>query len=144
MKPSKTFFISAGSNVEPQKNVPACLEILKKKFRVKAVSSIYETEPVSMTSDSKFWNLALAIESDLNPAELKKELRAIETSLGRVRDPKNKFAPRTIDLDLLPQPDYQKLSFVIVPLAEIAPREVDLESGKTFAELAQEPPLNKK
>ena len=130
-------FLSIGSNIHPEKNIPACLKILKKKFLVKKISSIYETDPVGPVGKDKFWNLAVKIETELDPKTLAQELRGIEESLGRKRDPANKFAPRTIDLDVLPTPGFREQAFVMVPLAEIAPDERDDESGKTFGAIAK-------
>ena len=154
----QTIFLSLGSNIEPQKNIPACLEILKKEFRVKKISSIYETDPVGPRGDlrqksrripacppagrgpkfqwrKKFWNAAAAIETDLDAKRLTEKLRRIEERLGRRRDPADKFAPRTIDIDILlydqrqmstpkltiPHPRMLERDFVMMPLKEIAP-----------------------
>lgn len=131
------FFLSLGSNIEPQKHIPACLEILKSKFSVKKISSIYETRPVGPAKGNNFWNAVVQIETPLSATPLLKEVRTIEASLGRIRNPKDKYAPRTIDIDILPQADYQRQAFIIIPLAEIAPGEIDPESGKTFSSLAE-------
>ncbi len=131
------YFLSIGSNIQPALHVPRCLKFLSEKFRVVKTSSVYETEPVGPVGKNKFWNLAVEIESELSHAELLHALRAIEESLGRKRDPKNKYAPRTIDLDILPQPDYQSAAFIMIPLAEIAPDVRDAETGDTFEQLAE-------
>lgn len=130
-------FLSLGSNVEPGRHMPACIESLRKHFKVVSVSKIYETDPVGAAGNSKFWNGAVEIESDLSPSGLTGELRKIEASLGRKRNPADKFAPRTIDIDVLPQAGYQDQAFIMVPLAEIAPAVKDAETGKTFRELAE-------
>ncbi|MBI3307449.1 MAG: 2-amino-4-hydroxy-6-hydroxymethyldihydropteridine diphosphokinase [Candidatus Omnitrophica bacterium] len=131
------YFLSLGSNIDPQKNIPASVAFLRKKFRVLAVSSVYETEPVGTASSGKFWNLAVQFDSDLEEDVLAVILRQMEEMLGRRRSISDKFAPRTIDMDLLPQPDYQHQAFIMVPLAEIAPQEKDPETGKTFEQLAE-------
>ena len=131
----KDVFLGIGSNVDHAKNVPAYLKLLKQTFRVKKISSIYETEPVGPAGRENFWNLAVLIETDLQPVDLTREVRKIEKKLGRRRN-ENKFAPRTIDIDLLPQPGYQQQAFMMIPLAEIAPAGADPETGKTFGELA--------
>lgn len=129
-------FLSIGSNIEPEKNIPACLKLLKDHLTVLKVSPAYETDPVGPAGPEKFWNLAVEIESSLDRQGLTEKLRGIETALGRRRDPHNKFTPRTIDLDILPQPDYQNQAFIIVPLAEIAPEARDPQTGETFRDLA--------
>ncbi len=130
-------FLSLGSNIEPDRNIPACLETLKKKFPVKKISAVYETEPVVPAGGGKFWNAVVEIESGLAEDKLVMELRAIEALLGRRRDPANKFAPRSIDIDVLPQAGYQDQGFIMVPLSEIAPEGKDMETGKTFLQLAE-------
>ena len=134
----KTFFLSIGSNIEPEKNIPACLSLLKEKFGLKNISSIYESEPVGPCEGQKFWNLAVEIQTGLTRLELQAALRKIEKILGRRRNSANKFAPRTIDIDLLPQENYQKLAFIIVPLAEIAPQVKDEATGKLWKALSRE------
>ena len=131
------YFLSIGSNLEPAKHIPACIAALKNEFTVKKISSVYETQPVGPTGPDLFWNLAAEIETPLEIEDTVKKLRKLEAELGRKRNPGNKFLPRTIDLDLLPQKDYQKQAFIMIPLAEISPRTLDPESGKSFQELAE-------
>jgi 2-amino-4-hydroxy-6-hydroxymethyldihydropteridine diphosphokinase len=134
------YFLSLGSNIQPEKNIPEALHLLRKELGVQKFSSVYETDPVGPAGNQKFWNLAAEIEFPANKQELIKRLREIESSLGRKRE-ENKFAPRPIDIDVLPQPDYTQQAFIMIPLAEIAPEEKDAATGKTFLELAQ--PLKK-
>lgn len=130
--------MSIGSNIDPANYVPQCLQLLKKEFPSVSFSSIYETSPVGKMTGGKFWNLAARIESSLCMQDLREKLRAIEKHLGRVRIAGNKFAPRTIDIDILPQENYQQMAFIMIPLAEIVPFEKDPQTKKSFAELARE------
>jgi 2-amino-4-hydroxy-6-hydroxymethyldihydropteridine diphosphokinase len=72
------------------------------------------------------------VETTLQPVELLTVLHGVETAFGRLRSAPN--APRSLDLDLLdhsgtvmtdgvtlPHPRIGQRSFVLVPLAEIAP-----------------------
>lgn len=129
-------FLSLGSNIEPAKNIPACLKLLKENFTVLKISPVYETDPVGPAGPQPFWNLAIEIESNLDRKNLTEKLRKVEARLGRTRDPQNKFIPRTLDIDILPQPDYQNQAFIMVPLADIAPETRDPETGETFKSLA--------
>lgn len=135
------FYLSIGSNIHPHENIPRCLDVLKKELRVSKVSTIYETNPVDPSGNQKFWNLAVSVEFPGQVNELAQKIRAIEESLGRKRDPQNKFAARVIDIDILPQQDYQRQAFIMIPLAEIAPGEKDPETNKSFFDLAA--PLQK-
>ena len=134
----KQFFLSLGSNIEPEKNIPSCIESLKKNLSVKKISSIYETDPVGPAGPLKFWNAVVEIESEETRGTLIATVRRIEEGLGRRRNPSDKFAPRPIDIDILPQADYQRHAFIIIPLAEIAPDAHDEETGKIFRDLASE------
>lgn len=137
MDEGKSVFISIGSNIEPEKNVPACLRILREEFCIKKISPVYETAPFGPSASGKnFWNAAAEITFGENREKLVSQLRMIETRLGRRRDPANKFAPRTIDLDVLPQPGYEITPFIIIPLAEIAPHGRYPKTGETFEALA--------
>jgi len=73
------------------------------------------------------------------------ELLAIERVHGRRRG-LERFAPRTLDLDLLlfgdrveegrlPRPEILQYAFVLRPLADIAPEDRHPVIGKTFREL---------
>ena len=128
------FYLSIGSNVHPESNIPACIRLLRETFDVKKISSVYETDPIGPAGDKKFWNLAAEIESVLSRENLIAEIRRLEEKLGRKREA-NKFAPRSIDIDLLPQPGYQEQGFIMIPLAEIAPETKDPETGKSFVGL---------
>ena len=99
---------------------------------------------MNASGNKPFWNLAAAVETELDSRELRNRLRLLEDSLGRVRDGQNKFSPRTIDIDILPQLQFQNQPFIMIPLAEIAPSEVDRESGLTFKKLAEKFEVEKK
>ncbi|MDP3920281.1 MAG: 2-amino-4-hydroxy-6-hydroxymethyldihydropteridine diphosphokinase [Candidatus Omnitrophota bacterium] len=131
-----SFFVSVGSNIDPEKNVPACIELLKQGFRVANMSSIYETNPVGPAGDFKFWNFVVELDFGLSKVELEKKLKTIEDALGRKRDPQNKFSPRTIDLDIIGSDGWQDAPFIVIPFAEIAPDHIDKISGKKLRDLA--------
>lgn len=132
----KAVYLSIGSNVDPAKHIPAAMELLKLTFPTARFSSVYETEPVGPAGKEKFWNLAAVIHSGDTKEILVQKLREIETAQGRVRSG-NKYAPRTLDIDILPQEDYQNQAFIMIPLAEIAPQEKDPLTGKSFKDLAE-------
>lgn len=136
MTGQSVFFISIGSNVEPEHYIPKALEELRRYFADLTASPVYETPPEGPSGDKPFWNLAVRVRSNHNREEAGKILHQIEDKLGRNRSIADKYAPRTIDLDLLPRPGYQKQSFVMIPLADIAPNATDEETGETFQSLA--------
>ena len=130
----KTVYLSLGSNVgDREQNLRSAVERLREVGEVKAVSSVYETEPVEYTAQPWFLNAAVAIETELMPKQLLARLLGIEQAMGRKRTtPKG---PRVIDLDILffgksivetqgltiPHPALHERRFVLEPLAEIAP-----------------------
>ncbi len=96
-------------------------------------SAIYETAPVdSVAGAEAFLNAVVEVEFIGEPLVFLRELRTIETSLGRPPQ-RARNAPRTMDLDLLyvgnltladpelvlPHPRLHERWFVLAPLAEI-------------------------
>ncbi len=140
-------YISIGSNIDKDKNIPASLRALEQFFGNLTVSSIYESEPVGFTGDV-FYNLVVGFDSDLEVKAVAKQLRQIELDNGRTRDCK-KFSARTLDLDLIlygdliindgrlqiPRDEIERYAFVLEPLAEIAPTLKHPISHISYAEL---------
>jgi 2-amino-4-hydroxy-6-hydroxymethyldihydropteridine diphosphokinase len=100
-----------------------------------AASSIYETEPVGCERGAReFLNAVIEISHAGTAADLLRDLRAIEASLGRLGT-HTRNEPRTVDLDLLyhgdeiidsgelqlPHPRITERRFVLQPLAEVRP-----------------------
>lgn len=119
-------------------------------IEVTRVSSVYITEPVGMREQPDFYNIAVAVETSLEPLALLEACRAIEEELGG-REGRVPLGPRTIDIDILlfeqlaiahrdlrlPHPRLAERAFVLVPLAEIAP-EWRLPDGRTIARALSE------
>ena len=152
MNPS-TVYISLGSNIEPEKNLRQAVGLLRGQTTLLAISSIYRTAPQGFTQQDDFFNCAVQIETTLDPVTLKHQvLDWIESQLDRKRDPQNKNAPRTIDLDIslwdhavfeygdkpwrIPDPDILRFAHVVIPLAELAPKYVHPVEKITLAEIA--------
>jgi 2-amino-4-hydroxy-6-hydroxymethyldihydropteridine diphosphokinase len=100
---------------------------------VVAVSSIYETEPVG--SSGRYLNAVVQLETDLTPRALLEVCRRLETAAHRERDANDRYAARTLDVDVLlvgdltvdepdlevPHPRMWERPFVLIPLADLAP-----------------------
>jgi 2-amino-4-hydroxy-6-hydroxymethyldihydropteridine diphosphokinase len=112
-------------------------------------SSIYETEPVDCESNaSKFFNAVLEFDYAGDPQSLLRNLKAIESSLGRSEDHARNIS-RSIDIDLLyaadmkidderlhlPHPRMNSRRFVLTPLAEIRPDLILPNQTKTVGQL---------
>lgn len=126
MRESHPAFLSLGSNIDPGTNLPKAIEALAEYGRIVGKSGIWESEPVGGPGPN-YWNLCLLFESPAGRRELKEEIIGpIESKLGRVRS-SDKYAPRTIDIDIIlfngesVTDDVWDLAFVVVPLAEIHP-----------------------
>lgn len=143
-------YLLLGSNVEPERNLPAAVVLLREHGLV-AVSSAYETAPVGTDDPAPFLNAAAVIETELSPEAVKREVcGGIERALGRVRDPRDKFAPRTIDIDIglwggevrevggspVPDPDILRYLHAARPLAEVAASVVYPGDRRTIGEIA--------
>lgn len=135
-------YVGVGSNIDPERNVRAAVHELQRAVRIVDVSTFYRTAPIGHSGDPWFVNGVLAIDTDVAPVDLKRDvLRHVEDELGRCRgaDPN---APRTIDLDLLlvegeelMEPDVRERAFVAWPLAEIAP-QLELD-GRPIGAIAE-------
>ena len=131
-----TAYIGLGSNLEePIQQVRTALEELDeiKLTNVVQHSSLYRSDPVGPAGQPDYINAVAEIKTRLEPMPLLRALQSIEQDHDRVRI--QRWGPRTLDLDLLIYAD-QKIdepdlivphimiaerSFVLYPLAEIAP-----------------------
>ena len=127
-------FIAVGSNIDPEANIPKALSLLAEHVPIVAVSNFYQSEPFG-TDGASYYNGVIEIDTNLPPRELKFNiLRNIESALGRIRGT-DKYAPRTIDLDIcvyndlvvdesdliVPDRDIIQRPFIAVPLYELVP-----------------------
>src|SRR5499426_279515 len=105
-----------------------------KDVRLIARSSDYRTPPWGFKYQPHFVNLAIAVETTLDPRELLVRAQEVELRLGRDRTNEKRNGPRTADIDIiayddvtmnepnltLPHPRLFERAFVLIPLAEIA------------------------
>ncbi|MUV38049.1 2-amino-4-hydroxy-6-hydroxymethyldihydropteridine diphosphokinase [Lentibacillus sp. JNUCC-1] len=129
-------YIALGTNIEPRETyLKEALQLLQhhSAITVAEQSSIYETAPVGYTDQAYFLNMAVKIETSLEPVQLLEACQAIENELGRKRT--IRFGPRTIDVDIIlyhdltvhtdrltiPHPRMHERAFVLVPLTELSP-----------------------
>ncbi|MGA7992002.1 MAG: 2-amino-4-hydroxy-6-hydroxymethyldihydropteridine diphosphokinase [Thermoanaerobaculia bacterium] len=116
-------------------------------------SPFYESSPVPvLPPQPDFLNAVIAGRTRLSAPALLTLLRKSETAAGRRRIRAAKNGPRPLDLDLLlygssriatrtltvPHPRMATRLFVLVPLADVAPRRVVPGTGKTVARLLAE------
>jgi 2-amino-4-hydroxy-6-hydroxymethyldihydropteridine diphosphokinase len=141
-----TIYISVGSNIEREQNVRAGLQAMFLAFGELRLSSVYESESVGF-SGSNFYNLVVQAHTSQTVPQVCARLKSIEEENHRIRGDK-KFAPRTLDLDLLlyddvvdnelvelPRAEILFNAFVLQPLAEIAATELHPLVGRTYQAL---------
>lgn len=143
-------FIGVGSNINPEENVRQALRLLGREVPIVAISTFYRTQAEGRAGQPPFYNGVVEVVTEMPPAQLKHSvLRPIEEKLGRTRG-EDKYAPRTIDLDVLlyddlvaaekglriPDPQIAQRAFLAIPLCELAPELVLPDSGLPIAEIA--------
>jgi 2-amino-4-hydroxy-6-hydroxymethyldihydropteridine diphosphokinase len=114
-----------------------------------AISSWYQTAPIGPPQPD-YLNGCATLQTSLEPLDLLSFLHSIEAEFGRVRQ--EVWGARTLDLDLLlyddliidlptlqiPHPRMLERAFVLVPLSEIAPDEIEPRSGQSIAILCNQ------
>jgi len=107
---------------------------IKGMGHLKSISSVYQTSPVDMDAGTEnFLNLALSVESTLDPVDMLRRINVFESQMGRTESISG-YVSRIIDIDILmvngdiisqpsltiPHPKMTERAFVLVPLSEIA------------------------
>ncbi|MBC8076565.1 MAG: 2-amino-4-hydroxy-6-hydroxymethyldihydropteridine diphosphokinase [Chloroflexales bacterium] len=150
MSEPATVYIAFGGNVgDREGNLRAALALLQQHVQIEAVSSLYETEPAYVLDQPRFLNGVLRGSTALVPLDLLHALKQIEAAVGRLPGPRN--GPRPVDLDILhygdlaldtpeltiPHPRMAERPFVLVPLAEIAPELVRMDTTRAQGEVVR-------
>jgi 2-amino-4-hydroxy-6-hydroxymethyldihydropteridine diphosphokinase len=142
-------YIGIGSNLgDREENCERAIKLLEAgNIIVKKRSSMIESEPWGMEDQPKFINMAVEIETDLEPEQLLSLLKRIEFEIGR--RPAERWGAREIDLDILlyddliiktpeleiPHLHIAERGFVLKPLAEIAPDKIHPVLKKSIKDL---------
>ncbi|MGE3537552.1 MAG: 2-amino-4-hydroxy-6-hydroxymethyldihydropteridine diphosphokinase [Candidatus Tectimicrobiota bacterium] len=142
-------YLGLGSNLgdRTQHLVAACRTLRQHPaITLDAVSSLYHTAPVGVTTQDWFLNAVVRVRTTLAPQSLLCVTQATERRLGRVLT--YRWGPRVLDIDILlydamhlqtptltiPHAALQERRFVLVPLAELAP-DLHLPSGQRVQDL---------
>lgn len=143
-------YLGLGSNVEPEKNLQLGLRELRLRYGELRVSNAYRNAAVGFDGED-FVNLVVGLESDESPQAVCREIELIHNLSGRSRG-SNKWESRPLDIDMLlyndlvldekpvrvPRSDVLNYSFVLRPLAELAPELLHPVTGKTMQQHWQE------
>jgi 2-amino-4-hydroxy-6-hydroxymethyldihydropteridine diphosphokinase len=131
-------FLSLGSNLGDRRQFLA-EAVGSLGSSVVAVSPVYETDPVGGPEQGRFHNIVVQLETDLAPRQLLAVCHRLESGAQRVR--MQRWGPRTLDVDIIwidgvvvdepdlviPHPRWSERTFVLAPLADLAPELVDDE-----------------
>lgn len=146
-------YLGLGSNLgDREENLEKAINALNDfdEINVTNRSRVLETEPYGKTDQPEFMNMCVEIKTRMSPLSLLETVLGIEHSLGRVRE--EVWGPRIIDIDILlyedlelelddlsiPHKEMHKRSFVLEPLAEIAPHMKHPTLDKTVLELKED------
>jgi 2-amino-4-hydroxy-6-hydroxymethyldihydropteridine diphosphokinase len=142
-------FLSLGGNLGNTREIfEGAYPLIEKKIgKISVYSSIYQTEAWGPIQQDDFLNQVILVSTMLKPEACLTELLEIEREFGRER--KERWGPRTLDLDILyygdviiaesdlsiPHPRIAERKFILTPLAEIAPFFEDPVSRKSMVTL---------
>lgn len=146
-------YIACGSNIGDRKgHLDAAVAALRedRQCRVIRVSDWIATTPYGGVAQADYLNGVIAIDTLYPPEVLLSRLQEIERAEARER--KERWGPRTLDLDILlyegvvmeeekltiPHRDMKNRDFVLRPLAQIAPYERHPVLGRSILELLEE------
>jgi len=141
-----TVYVGLGSNIDPEHNLHLGIRELRDRFGELQLSAVYRSAAAGFEGDD-FLNLVAGFESDESPFAICDHIELIHNIVGRARE-SGKWESRPLDIDLLlyndlvmdeqpvrvPRGDVLEYSFVLRPLAEIAPDLVHPVTGKTMLE----------
>jgi len=139
-------YLGLGSNLDAEQNLRLAIRELRSRFSLQKISAVYRSKALGFDGDD-FLNAVACIETALTPHDLCSELELIHDLAGRNRT-SERFSSRTLDIDLLlydqlvlndppvrvPRKDVLRFSFVLGPLADIAPDYRHPVSGKLISE----------
>ncbi len=145
-------YLGLGSNLgDRRRNLESALGALRETTGIEltAVSTLIETDPEGPPGQDRYLNGAATIRTKLSPRGLLHAMLEIESVHGRDRTKEGRWGPRRLDLDLLmyadriidepelvvPHPRMHQRTFVLAPLAEIAPDAVHPVLGVTIRTL---------
>lgn len=137
-------WLGLGSNVDPEKNLKLGVRALRERYGELIVSPVYRNAAIGFHGDD-FLNLVVGLDCDDAPEAINREIEAIHARAGRRRGAE-RFSSRPLDIDLLlyddlvcdrpgcrvPREDVLDYSFVLKPLADVAPDLVHPVTGRTM------------
>lgn len=140
-------YLGIGTNLgNKEANLRAAVQQIKERIgKLVSLSPFHVSEPWGFESEHTFLNAVCGVETHLQPLQVLEETQAIERELGRIqKSVDGVYSDRLIDIDILmydnlvmttpelsiPHPLMCQRSFVMEPLAEIAPEVIHPVTGK--------------
>lgn len=140
-------YLGIGTNLgNKEANLRAAVQQIKERIgTLVSLSSFHVSEPWGFESEHTFLNAVCGVKTHLQPLQVLEETQAIERELGRIqKSVDGVYSDRLIDIDILmydnlvmttpelsiPHPLMCQRSFVMEPLAEIAPEVIHPVTGK--------------
>ena len=134
--PTEEVYLGIGSNIGDSNTiVEQAMEALDRisGCNLRASSSLYRSAAVSDIPQDDYINAVARLDTELEPLALLLEIQAIEHAYYRNRDEEERWAPRTLDLDIIlfgdrniddshlvvPHPEFAKRRFVLEPMLEV-------------------------
>ena len=139
-----TVYLGLGSNIDPEEHLGRAVRRVRERYGEIEASAVYRSAAVCFEGYD-FLNLVVRLHSDETPTQICEEIERLHDLSGRVRSG-GKWASRPLDIDLLlyddlvvdespvrvPRSDILEYSFVLRPMAELAPDLVHPATGKTM------------
>lgn len=139
-------YLGIGSNLDPERQIPAGLAALARLVTIVKESPWYRSPAVGFDGPD-FINLVVEAETAMSVSELSLALKELETRFGRAVDAV-KFSSRSLDVDILlfdglsglvdgvrlPRRDIRQFAFVLRPLLDIAPDVLCPQDAHPYAD----------
>ncbi|VFP80373.1 2-amino-4-hydroxy-6-hydroxymethyldihydropteridine diphosphokinase [Candidatus Erwinia haradaeae] len=143
-------YLSLGSNLDsPPRQINNALKRVAsiQKSYIVSTSLFYETPSYGPINQPNFFNVAVSLDTHLDPEALLSNIQDIEKKQGRIRSVE-KWGARIIDIDIMlfdnitlktpqltiPHYDMHNRAFMIIPLLEIAPK-ICLPNGQKLSSI---------
>lgn len=94
-----TVYIALGSNIDPEKNLQACADLLRQQWSDIRFSNVYKSSPQLHEDQDDFLNACATFETEQSPEEIARTIVFLEQKLAKKT--LFEYGPRNIDLDLL-------------------------------------------
>lgn len=141
-----SIYIGVGSNIERTRHCKAGVASLANYFSHLTISTVYESAAIGFDGND-FYNFVVKASTIRPVTDVVDILKSIEREHGRP-DGQARFAPKTLDLDLLlydsvvceedvqlPRAEILYNAFVLKPLAEVAPDIIHPLLQRSFRDL---------